>query len=67
MKSDKLREKAEEAEELEELLSLAVNAEMIIDDLLHALSSVNIQEPHGWLSSIISELVTDIENKLEEL
>lgn len=67
MKSKDLEEKAKQAEELEELHSLAVNAEMIIDELLHALSSVDIHEPHGWLSSIMSELVTDIENKLEEL
>ena len=67
MKSKELEEKAKLAEELEELHSLAVNAEMIIDDLLHALSSVNIEEPHGWLSSIMSELVTDIENRLERL
>ena len=67
MKSKELEEKAKKAERLEELHRKAVDADMIIDDLLYELNSVDIQEPHGWLSSIVSDLVTEIETQLERL
>jgi hypothetical protein len=67
MKSDKLREKMEQAELLEELLNWAHQAESYITDILCHVGEFNIQEPHGWLSSIINDLINELEEKLEEL
>ena len=67
MKSDELKEKAEQAEGLEELIKKAEEAEMLIYDLCQELQDFGIQEPHGWLSSIIAEVRAELENRLERL
>ena len=66
-KSEELKSKAYEAEQLEELLEWAERAEGYITDILGMIGEVNIQEPHGWLSEIMYELVREIESKLEAL
>jgi len=66
-KSEELREKAYEAEQLEQLLEWANRAEGYITDILDNIGEVDIQEPHGWLSEIIYDLVREIENRLERL
>ena len=66
-KSEELKEKAHEAEELEQLLEWANKAEDYITDILHNIDDVDIQEPHGWLSEIVYNLVREIESKLEAL
>ena len=64
---EELKEKIYEAEQLEELLEWANRAEGYITDILNNIGEVNIQEPHGWLSEIMYELVREIESKLEAL
>tara|TARA_B100001287_G_scaffold250450_1_gene230992 strand:+ start:1299 stop:1523 length:225 start_codon:yes stop_codon:yes gene_type:complete len=66
-KSEELKSKAYEAEQLEQLLEWANRAEGYITDILDNIGEVDIQEPHGWLSQIVYELVTEIESKLEAL
>ena len=68
-KSEELKSKAYEAEQLEQLLEWAIQAEGYITDILgHPdLRELCIEEPHGWLSSIMSDLVREIESKLEAL
>ena len=66
-KSEELKEKAYEAELLEELLEWANKAEGYITDILHNIEDVDIEEPHGWLSEIVYNLVRQIESKLEAL
>ena len=65
--SEELKEKAHEAEELERLLEWAERAEGYITDILHNIDDVGIEEPHGWLSEIVYNLVREIESKLEAL
>ena len=68
MKSKELEERTKKAAELEEMIHRAINAEMVIDSLLEDLRDFeNIPEPHGWLSSIMSELVSQLEGELERL
>ena len=67
MKSKKLAEKAKLVEGLEYLVMLANEAEMAVNHLLEEMREYGLQEPHGWLSSIVYELRNDIENILEEL
>tara|TARA_R100000773_G_scaffold22891_1_gene20201 strand:- start:4559 stop:4783 length:225 start_codon:yes stop_codon:yes gene_type:complete len=66
-KSEELKSKAYEAEQLEQLLEWANRAEGYITDILGMIEEVNIQEPHGWLSEIVYNLVSEIESKLEAL
>ena len=66
-KSEELKEMIYEAEQLEELLEWANNAEGYITDILHNIDDVGIEEPHGWLSEIVYNLVRQIESKLEAL
>ena len=66
-KSEELKSKAYEAEQLEQLLELAERAEGYITDILGMIGEVDIQEPHGWLSEIVYELVREIESKLDAL
>ena len=66
-KSEELQEKVQEAKQLEELLDWANQAEGYITDILYYIEDVGIQEPHGWLSEIMSNLVSEIESKLEQL
>ena len=66
-KSEELKEKAYEAELLEELLEWANRAEEYITDICHNIDDVGIEEPHGWLSEIVYNLVRQIESKLEAL
>ena len=66
-KSEELKSKAYEAEQLEQLLEWAERAEGYITDVLGGIGEVDIQEPHGWLSEIMYELVREIESKLEAL
>ena len=66
-KSEELKSKAYEAEQLEQLLELAERAEGYITDILGMIGEVDIQEPHGWLSEIVYELVREIESRLEAL
>jgi hypothetical protein len=66
-KSKEIQEKAEEAQKLEELLTIAEQAEDLVYELCEEIEEVSITEPHGWLSSIISDLRTEIENRLERL
>ena len=66
-KSEELKSKAYEAEQLEQLLEWAERAEGYITDILDNIREFNIQEPHGWLSEIMYELVKEIESKLEAL
>ena len=65
--SEELKEKIYEAEQLEQLLEWAYRAEGYITDILGMIGDVDIQEPHGWLSQIVYELVTEIESKLGAL
>tara|TARA_R100000734_G_C3238426_1_gene43930 strand:- start:326 stop:529 length:204 start_codon:yes stop_codon:yes gene_type:complete len=67
MKSEELREKAQEAEELEELLDKAKLAETYITEVLGIIGDVSINEPYGWLSEIMSNLISEVESKLESL
>lgn len=67
MKSDEIKEKLEQAELLEELIKWAHHAESYITDILCHVGEFNIQEPHGWLSSIMYDLINELEEKLEEL
>lgn len=67
MKSDELREKMEQAELLEQLLVWANSAEGYITDILGNIGDVGIEEPHGWLSEIVYNLVAEIESRLERL
>jgi len=66
---EELKEKVYQAEQLEQLQEWAIQAEGYITDLLcHPdLKELGIEEPHGWLSSIMSDLVREIESKLEAL
>ena len=66
-KSEELKEMIYEAEQLEELLEWANNAEGYITDILHNIDDVGIEEPHGWLSEIVYNLVRQIESKLERI
>ena len=66
-KTKELEEKTKKAAELEEMIHRAIDAEMMVDSLLHDLERVNIAEPQGWLSSIMSELVSQLEAELERL
>tara|TARA_R100001460_G_scaffold108269_1_gene158897 strand:+ start:523 stop:753 length:231 start_codon:yes stop_codon:yes gene_type:complete len=63
---ERLQEKAYQAEQLEQLHEWAVQAEGIITDLLgHPdLAELGIEEPHGWLSTSVYNLVRKIESKL---
>ena len=65
--SEELKEKIYEAEHLEKLLDMANKAEWLITDILSDIGEVDIQEPHGWLSEIMHNLVTEIESKLERI
>ena len=65
MKSDELKEKAEQAGELEELIKKAEDAEMLVYDLCQEIGYFDIQEPHGWLSTIIGDLRQELEDRLE--
>ena len=65
--SEELKEKIYQAEQLEELLEWANRAEGYITDVLGGIGEVDIQEPHGWLSEIMHNLVTEIESKLGAL
>ena len=67
MKSEELQEKAKLAEQLEELQRLANEAESIVNHLLEEMRELDFQEPHGWLSEIVYNLRSDIENRLERL
>jgi len=67
MKSDELREKMEQAELLEQLLEWTNKAEGYITDILGNIGDVDIEEPHGWLSEIVYNLVVEIESRLERL
>jgi len=67
MKSNELKEKAKEAEELEDLIKTVVDAEGIIHEICLEIQRFDIQEPHGWLSTIIDELRQQLENRLERL
>ena len=67
MKSEELQEKAKLAEQLEELHILANEAESIVNHLLEEMRELDFQEPHGWLSEIVYNLRSDIENRLERL
>tara|TARA_R100001129_G_scaffold175914_1_gene149395 strand:- start:1965 stop:2195 length:231 start_codon:yes stop_codon:yes gene_type:complete len=66
---ERLQEKAYQAEQLEQLHEWAVSAEGYITDILgHVdLRELGIEEPHGWLSSNIHNLVQEIESKLNAL
>jgi len=64
---EELKEKAYQAEQLEQLLEWANRAEGYITDILGGIGEVDIQEPHGWLSEIMHNLVTEIERRLEAL
>ena len=66
-KSEELKSKAYEAEQLEQLLEWAERAEGYITDVLGSIGEVDIQEPHGWLSEIMHDLVREIQSKLEAL
>tara|TARA_Y100001972_G_C7413844_1_gene214263 strand:+ start:69 stop:293 length:225 start_codon:yes stop_codon:yes gene_type:complete len=66
-KSEELKSKAYEAEQLEQLLEWANNAEGYITDILDNIAEFDIQEPYGWLSEIMYNLVKEIEFKLEAL
>jgi len=66
-KSEELKSKAYEAEQLEQLHEWASRAEGYITDVLGMIGEVDIQEPHGWLSEIMYNLVKEIESKLEAL
>jgi len=66
-KGEELQEKAQVAKQLEELLNWANQAEGYITDILYYIEDVGIQEPHGWLSEIMYNLVREIESKLEGL
>ena len=65
--SEELKEKIYEAEQLEQLLEWTYRAEGYITDVLGMIGDVNIQEPHGWLSEIMHELIKQMESKLEAL
>ena len=67
MKSNELKEKAKQAEGLEDLIKKAEEAEMLIYDLCQEIQDFGIQEPHGWLSTIIGNLRVELENRLERL
>ena len=67
MKSDELKENAQHAEELEELIRKAENAEMLVYDLCQEIGDFDIQEPHGFLSTIIGDLRQELEDRLERL
>ena len=64
---EELKEKAYQAEQLEQLHEWAIKAEGYITDILHNIDDVGIEEPHGWLSEIVYNLVRQIESKLEAL
>ena len=66
---EELKEKAYQAEQLEQLQEWAIKAEGYITDVLcHPdLRELGIEEPHGWLSSNIHDLVREIESKLERI
>mgnify|MGYP003145903451 CR=1 FL=1 len=66
-KSEELKEKTYEAEQLEQLLEWANRAEGYITDVLGGIGDVDIQEPHGWLSEIMHDLIKQIESKLAAL
>ena len=42
-------------------------AEGYITDILHNIDDVGIEEPHGWLSEIVYNLVRQIESKFERI
>ena len=66
---EELKEKEYQAQQLEQLHEWAIQAEGYITDILcHPdLRELGIQEPHGWLSSIMYDLVREIESKLERI
>lgn len=66
---EELKEKAYQAEQLEQLQEWAIQAEGYITDILgHPdLRELCIEEPHGWLSTIMRDLVIEIESKLGAL
>ena len=66
-KSEELKSKAYEAEQLEELLEWAERAEGYITDILGNIAEFDIQEPYGWLSEIMCNLIKEIKFKLEDL
>ena len=66
-KSEELAEKAEQAEQLEELIKKAEEAEWAIQEVLDNIGDFNINEPHGWLSSIVYELTETLRQRLEDL
>tara|TARA_R100000479_G_scaffold162406_1_gene100459 strand:+ start:289 stop:474 length:186 start_codon:yes stop_codon:yes gene_type:complete len=61
MKSKDIKQKSEE------LAEKAEEAEWAIQEVLDNIHYFNINEPHGWLSSIIYELTEELRRKLEEL
>lgn len=65
-KSEELKEKAEEVEDLEELILKVEDAEMLILEILDEIDRFEISEPHGWLSSIISDILSQLEDKMGE-
>ena len=62
-----MNEKEQELWEIEELVKLANEAEGMVSHLLEEMRHHDFQEPHGWLSQIVHELRTEIEQKHREL
>jgi len=58
---------AEEARDLEALLAKAMDLEMQIEEFVDDLKYHGFQEPHGWLSWVMSEAQRDIEADLEPI
>ena len=58
---------AEEARDLEALLAKAMDLEMQIEEFVDDLKYHGFQEPHGWLSWVMSEAQQDIEADLEPI
>ena len=63
-KSEEYKEKAEELEDLEELIRKVEDAEMLIFEILDEIDRFGVSEPHGWLSSIITEILSQLEDKM---
>lgn len=59
-------EQIEKVRELEALLDIANEAEGLVEHLLEEMRDHGFEEPHGWLSLIIFNLRTEIEEKKEE-
>mgnify|MGYP003663842676 CR=1 FL=1 len=66
-KSDELKEMAEKAEEIEELLSETEYVRSMVQEWISNLSTVNIDEPYGYASSIADDALDELEEKLERL